>query len=115
MMKINKNHLILLLFAINSVSLMAFPPAPHHTFTGLVRDEMGKPLEGKKVEILFETPSGSLIKSWVEHRAPGINYELRVPMDSGATGDLYNSSAMTTSMAYKIRVKVDNNFYHNYP
>ncbi len=111
MIKIIKNHIILLLFSINSVSLMAFPPAPHHTFTGLVRDEMGRPLEGEKVEVLFETSSGSLIKSRVEHRAPGVNYELRVPMDSGATGDLYNVAAMMSSMTFKIRVKVDNKFY----
>lgn len=103
--------LIILLLLINSISLIAFPPAPHHTFTGLVRDEMGKPLEGEKVEVFFETTSGNLIKSRVEHLAPGINYELRIPMDSGATGDLYDSVAMMTAMTYKIRVKVDNNFY----
>ena len=28
----------------------AFPPAPHHTFFGMVRDELGRPLEGEKVE-----------------------------------------------------------------
>ena len=103
--------LIILLLLIDSISLIAFPPAPHHTFTGLVRDEMGKPLEGEKVEVFFETTSGNLIKSRVEHLAPGINYELRIPMDSGATGDLYDSVAMMTAMTYKIRVKVDNNFY----
>ena len=57
-MKLFNNQIILLLFIFNSICLMAFPPAPHHTFTGLVRDEMGKPLEGDKVEVLFETTSG---------------------------------------------------------
>ena len=110
-MKLFNNQIILLLFIFNSICLMAFPPAPHHTFTGLVRDEMGKPLEGDKVEVLFETTSGQLIQSRVEYRNPGVNYELQVPMDSGATGDLYNSAAMMSFMTYKIRVKVDSKSY----
>jgi hypothetical protein len=89
----------------------AFPPAPHHTFFGMVRDELGRPLEGEKVEVLFETSSGRLVRTGVGLGLPGINYRLRVPMDAGATADLYNPGAMRHAMPYKIRVKVGAKVY----
>ena len=110
-MKISNISKATLLFVFSSLTLLAFPPAPHHTFEGLVRDELGNPLEGDNVEVLFETPSGHLFRSRVSYQAPGINYQLKVPMDAGTTGDLYNPIAMTFAMPYKIRVKVDNKAY----
>ena len=91
--------------------MQAFPPAPHHTFFGMVRDELGRPLEGEKVEVLFETSSGRLVRTGVGLGLPGINYRLRVPMDAGATADLYNPVAMRHAMPYKIRVKVGAKVY----
>jgi hypothetical protein len=89
----------------------AFPPAPHHTFFGMVRDELGQPLQGDKVEVLFETSSGRLVRTGVGLMVPGINYRLRVPMDAGSTADLYNPVAMRYAMPYRIRLKVDGRVY----
>jgi len=89
----------------------AFPPAPHHTFFGMVRDELGRPLEGEKVEVLFETSTGRLVKTGVGLGLPGINYRLRVPMDAGTTADLYNPVAMRYAMPYRIRVRVGAQVY----
>ena len=89
----------------------AFPPAPHHTFFGMVRDELGRPLEGEKVEVLFETSSGRLVRTGVGLGLPGINYRLRVPMDAGTTADLYNPVAMRYAMPYRIRVRVGAKVY----
>jgi len=90
----------------------AFPPAPHHVFYGVVRDEMGRPLEGANVEVLFETSSGRLVRTGVGPGwSPGINYRMRVPMDSGTTADLYNPVAMRYEMPYKIRVQVGSQVY----
>ena len=89
----------------------AFPPAPHHTFFGMVRDELGRPLQGDKVEVLFEASSGRLVRTGVGLGIPGINYRLRVPMDAGSTADLYNPVAMRHAMPYRIRVKVDGRVY----
>lgn len=85
----------------------AFPPAPHHTFLGMVRDEMGRPLEGEKVKVLFETSSGRVVQTGVgPGPTPGINYKLKIPMDSGSTDDLYHPVAMRYTMPFKIRVQV---------
>ncbi|MDB4341671.1 hypothetical protein OAA59_00490 [bacterium] len=89
----------------------AFPPAPHHTFFGMVRDELGRPLEGEKVEVLFETSTGRLVRTGVGLGLPGINYRMRVPMDAGTTADLYNPVAMRHAMPYRIRVRVGAKVY----
>ena len=94
------------------VMVGAFPPAPHHAFYGMVRDEMGRPLEGENVEVLFETFSGRLVRAGVGPGwSPGTNYRMKVPMDSGTTPDLYNTVAMRYEMPYKIRVQVGYQVY----
>tara|TARA_Y100001934_G_scaffold281806_1_gene392864 strand:- start:691 stop:1533 length:843 start_codon:yes stop_codon:yes gene_type:complete len=103
--------LILVVFLLSPVIVDAFPPAPHHTFFGMVRDELGRPLEGEKVEVLFETSSGRLVRTSVGLGLPGINYRMRVPMDAGTTADLYNPIAMRFAMPYKIRVRVGSQVY----
>jgi len=111
-MKINRLTKIMLAgVVLLPVGMNAFPPAPHHTFFGMVRDELGRPLEGEKVEVLFETSSGRLVRTGAGLGLPGINYRLRVPMDAGATADLYNPVAMRHAMPYKIRVKVGEKVY----
>ena len=111
-MKINRLTKIMLAgVVLLPVGMNAFPPAPHHTFFGMVRDELGRPLEGEKVEVLFETSSGRLVRTGVGLGIPGINYRLRVPMDAGSTADLYNPVAMRHAMPYKIRVKVGAKVY----
>lgn len=94
------------------VMVVAFPPAPHHTFYGMVRDEFGRPLEGEKVEVLFETSTGRVIRVGVAPgTTPGINYLLKVPMDSGATSNLYHPAAMRMAMPFKIRVLIGAQVY----
>ena len=89
-----------------------FPPAPHHTFLGTVRDELGRPLEGENVEVLMESSAGKVVQGDVHARAlPGINYTLKVPMDAGITEDLYQPTAMRPTMPFLIRVRVGNRVY----
>jgi hypothetical protein len=89
-----------------------FPPAPHHTFLGTVRDELGRPLEGENVEVLMESSAGKVVQGDVYARAlPGINYTLKVPMDAGITEDLYQPTAMRPTMPFLIRVRVGNRVY----
>ncbi len=94
------------------VMVDAFPPAPHHTFYGMVRDEFGRPLEGEEVQILFETSTGRVIRTDVgPSTTPGINYWLKVPMDSGTTPVLYHPAAMRFAMPYNIRVLIGARVY----
>ncbi len=95
-----------MLFFLVSV-VQAFPPSPHHTFYGTVRDERGNPINAKNAEVLFQTASGRVITTKVvPGLAKGANYRLRIPMDAGLTSDLYQPTAMRPMMPFTMRVKV---------
>jgi len=90
-----------------SFAVHAFPPAPHHAFQGMLRDEYGRPITSDDVKIFFETPNGEVIGTEArEVFKPGVNYKIKVPMDSGATPELYQPFAMKVQMPYKIQVKI---------
>ena len=90
-----------------SFAVHAFPPAPHHAFQGMLRDEYGRPITSDDVKIFFETPNGEVIATEArEVFKAGVNYKIKVPMDSGATPELYQPFAMKVQMPYKIQVKI---------
>lgn len=93
-------------------SALAYPPAPHHLLTGMVRDELGNPLTIESAEIIFEAASGVRIRSQISPGfKPGLNYELEVPLDSGITQDLYKPTALHPAAPFKIWVLVDGMVY----
>lgn len=86
--------------------LHAYPPAPHHLFYGMVRDEYGTPLNSG-AEIILETSSGVQIKTRViSGLEPGVNYKLEVPMDAGIASDLYKPTALRPTVPFRIQVKL---------
>lgn len=89
----------------------AFPPAPHHQVFGTVRDSKGNPLSESAIVILKGT-SGELLRSPVDTSiAPGANYVLKVPMDSGTLTQLYRPTALQPTMPFTISVRVGNVSY----
>lgn len=92
--------------------LRAFPPAPHHTVFGQVRDEYGAPISRPGAEVWMESGSAVLAKSPLRiDPEPGVNYRMEIPMDSGATSDLYVPTAMQPFVPFRLRVKVGNLTY----
>lgn len=84
-----------------------FPPAPHHVLYGLVRDEYGNPLTQPGAEVVLETSTGVQIRGLVVPGIkPGVNYELKVPIDSGITSDLYKPTALRPTVPFKLQVRV---------
>ncbi len=99
--------LALLLLTITLAVVQAFPPAPHHTLYGTVRDQRGKPLAARNAEVVLETSSGRKVTARViPGMKPGQNYRLRIPMDAGLTRDLYKPTAMRPMMPFRLRVIV---------
>lgn len=85
----------------------AYPPAPHHVFYGMVRDELGNPLQSREVQVVFETASGAQLSTYVEAiHSPGTNYRLEVPMDAGVTSQLYKPTALRPAVPFQMRVQV---------
>lgn len=92
--------------------LHAFPPAPHHTIYGQIRDELGNPLTLASARVILETLSGVQVSSPLSPLlATGFNYELRVPMDAGLTAEPYKPTALRPTVAFKISVRLGNTTY----
>jgi len=87
----------------------ANPPAPYNLVYGVVRDMYGTPLTSASATILLQTPGGVVISSPVlPGYAPGVNYRLKVPMDSGDTPDLYQANALMATAPFKLYVVINN-------
>ena len=90
----------------SSFILSAYPPAPHHLFYGMVRDEFGSPIAAG-AEVILETLGGVQIKTTVvPNLEPGVNYRLAVPMDAGITADLYKPTALRPTVPFLVRVRI---------
>lgn len=94
------------LMRVTTPEACAYPPAPHHTLYGMVRDEFGNPLRGN-VEIILETSAGTQVKGHVAtDLEPGVNYQVKVAMDAGLTSDAYKPTALRPTVPFKLRVRV---------
>jgi hypothetical protein len=90
----------------------AFPPAPHHTLYGLVRDQWGDPMNVAGAEVFMEiTGARGAATTLSPALAPGVNYRLLVPMDAGTAPDLYKDTALATSFPFRLRVKIGQTTY----
>ncbi len=93
-------------------ALLAFPPAPHQTLHGTVRDEQGNPLSLPKATVVLETPGGAPVTAAIRTTTDvDGNYEILAPMDSGVTSSRYKPSAMFPAVAFRLKVRVGNVTY----
>ncbi len=90
----------------------AYPPAPPHVFTGMVRNEWGDPLDVKGAQVFLETTNGVKVISEISAIAGnGVNYRLEIPMDTRTAIDLYSGSAMVTGFPFRLRVRIGTKTY----
>ena len=86
----------------------AIPPAPHHLFYGMVRDEYGTPLEAPGTQVILVSGSGQQVKTLLNPGVqPGVNYKLEVPMDAGLGSELYKPTAMQPTMPFRMLVVIN--------
>ncbi len=85
-------------------TVCADPPAPYHLIYGLVRDQYGTPFSST-AQVVLVTPTGvRVLGQLTPGLAPGINYQVKVPMDSGLTPVPYQADALTESAPFKLYV-----------
>jgi hypothetical protein len=101
-----------LILALGVSSVSAYPPAPHHTLYGMVRNQWGDPINIYPSDVFLETPSGTTLRSsLVDGLEPGVNYRLQVPMDSGTAPDLYQPTALRPFFQYRLKVIIGQTVY----
>jgi Bacterial TSP3 repeat len=101
-----------LAFAVSTQPAQAFPPAPHHILYGTVRNQWGDPLNIAGAIVTLENPAGQgLNVSVAPALEPGVNYQIKVPMDSGLTSDLYQPTALRPFLPFRLRVIIDSTVF----
>jgi hypothetical protein len=89
----------------------AFPPAPHHLVFGMVRDELGNPLNVPNAQVFLDTEGSPTVRASIAtttaaNADSGFNYRLQIPLDSGVTADLYKPSALRPIVPFRMRVRI---------
>ena len=104
--------LLVLILLLLPAPIRAFPPAPHHLLYGMVRDELGNPINAETGLVILESGSGVQVNSPIALGVePGISYRLSVPMDAGVTSDAYRPTALRPLLPFKMRVRIGNTVY----
>lgn len=85
----------------------AFPPAPHHTIFGMIRNQWGDPLNVGSGTIVLEGTNGVLLRaSMIPSSDPGVNYSILISMDSGTAADLYKPTALKPFYPFKLKIQI---------
>ena len=117
--KIAKTGLLALLIALIFFSVLgmraaAFPPAPHYTLYGMVRDQVGQTVVAEGAEVI-------LLKDGVEIGRTPItagrqleqNYELRVRIDQNRSGTtLYTEKAVEAQGLFSLVVEMNGSRFY---
>ncbi len=90
----------------------AFPPAPHHTIYGTVRDPYGRPLTSGEGTIFLNGETAPIAQVPSDPSiAAGVNYTIHVPMDAGTISKLYTVNAMRPLLPFTIKVQIGSTSY----
>ena len=96
-----------LVLAVLASVARAYPPAPDYTLYGTVRDERGRILPAGTAWVIVSNAAGEVVRCPVAATPEaGVNYLVRVPMDSGTVGVNYLPTAMMPTVGFTIRVLV---------
>jgi hypothetical protein len=112
-MKSNTNVLkaVPLLAVLAVSSALAFPPAPHHLIKGMVRDQMGYPIEVEGT-VIMKTISGVVIQAPLNPELfVDASYRLEVPMDAGVTSDRYMPTALSPLVPFTMEIRIGSQTY----
>jgi hypothetical protein len=102
----------LLALALLASAAHAYPPAPDHVVYGTVRDERGVALASGSATVIISNAAGEIVRGpLAEYPETGVNYLLRVPMDSGTLNTLYRPTALLPSAGFTIRIVRDKTVY----
>jgi hypothetical protein len=90
---------------ISALAAHAFPPGPYHLLYGTVRDRYGTPLTVANAQVIFQTPSGAqFVAPVIPGLSSGVNYAIKVPMDSDAAPDIYAPNVQVPAAPFKLLV-----------
>lgn len=106
-----RNGLLALTVMSASSVAFAFPPAPHHTIEGVVRDSFGYEIEDEGT-VYLKTGDGVQIAAPL---LPGllaeVSYRMEVPMDAGIAPGSYKATALSPLVPFTMEVQIGSQRY----
>lgn len=115
-----RNGLLIHRFAVGVIGVLAllagdvhaFPPAPHHVIYGMIRDEMGTPIVRGQARVFLQHEDGLTLEGIIDGGvAPGMNYTITIPMDSGTSPEAYRPTALRPLARFRIWVQIGGHMY----
>lgn len=99
---------------LSTATLSAFPPSPHYTIYGLVRDQVGIALGVEGAEIVLLRDNKEIARAPVYPTVHGdLNYELDIRIDQGRTATrVYTSKAVTAQGVFSLYVEMNGERYY---
>jgi len=96
-------------FVLGAPTVAAFPPAPHYTIYGLVRDQVGTALQVVAAEIVLLRDGHEIGRAPITtNPATGMNYQLHIPIDqSRPSSRTYSHRAIASQGLYSVVVEMN--------
>ena len=93
--------------------LQAFPPAPYYTIYGMVRDQVGQPLDVDGAILILLKDGLEVGRTPVTTPVIDQNYELRIRVDANKPNStLYSSSAIEAGGLFSLVVEMNGQFLY---
>ena len=106
--------LLLLALLIPLPGVHAFPPAPHYTLYGMVRDQVGQTLAAEGASLVLLKDSKEIARTpiisnlWIDQ-----NYELKIKIDANRPStQVYSSSAVPANGLFSIAVEMNGSTFY---
>lgn len=108
------NRSLCFTFLVSATAAFAFPPAPHYTLFGLVRDQVGQRVVADGAEIILyrggqEIGRAPITANFLADR----NYELRIRIDANRPNTtLYNAAALPAQGQFSVAVEMNGALFY---
>ncbi len=106
--------ILLFAFLLLALPAQAFPPAPHYTVYGTVRDEFGQRLNVSGASVIFFRDGVEIVRREIGSVASlNQNYRFRFPMDMERAGTArYHELAQNPGEHFTLAVLINDILYH---
>jgi hypothetical protein len=95
------------------IQAQAFPPAPHYTIYGMVRDETGQRLTADGAQIVIYRGTAVVARVPLQTGLIDQNYEVNIKLDHNRSGTaLYTGKAIPAQSLYSLAVEIGGQFYY---
>ena len=100
-------------FFFSCAAALAFPPAPHYTLFGIVRDQVGQTVTAEGAEVVLLKDDAVVGRTPITSTFVDQNYELHVKIDQNRAGTtFYNEKAVAAGGLFSLQVSMNGVSYY---